>query len=84
MAASAVVGPLASAAFGIMCDATGAGMGTAGLVGVIQTFITSINNGLAWWYVLIAVLVCYIIVPAGVALGVSDFCASSKRSSSAT
>ena len=72
VAASAVVGPLASAAFGIMCDATGAGMGTAGLVGVIQTFITSINNGLSWWYVLIAVLVCYIIVPAGVALGVSE------------
>ena len=30
VAASAVAGPLASAAFGIMCDATGSGMGTAG------------------------------------------------------
>lgn len=72
IAASAVAGPLASAAFKIMCDATGAGMGTAGLVGVIETFITSINAGIAWWYVLIAVLVCYIIVPAAVALGVSE------------
>ena len=72
VAASAVAGPLASAAFKIMCDATGSGMGTAGLVGVIQTFMTSIDNGIAWWYVLIAVLVCYIIVPAGVALLVSD------------
>ena len=79
VAASAVVGPLASAAFGIMCDATGAGMGTAGLVGVIQTFITSINNGLSWWYVLIAVLVCYIIVPAGVALGVSELMRKYKK-----
>lgn len=77
--ASAVVGPLASAAFGIMCDATGAGMGTAGLVGVIQTFITSINNGQAWWYVLIAVLVCYIIVPAAVALGVSELLRKFKK-----
>lgn len=72
VAASAVAGPLASAAFGIMCDATGSGMGTAGLVGVIQTFIASTNQGLAWWYVLIGVLVCYIIVPALVALGVSE------------
>lgn len=72
IAASAVAGPLASAAFKIMCDATGSGMGTAGLVGVIQTFITSINNGQAWWYVLLAVLVCYIIVPAVIALGVSE------------
>lgn len=70
--ASAVAGPLASAAFKIMCDATGSGMGTAGLVGVIQTFMTSINNGIEWWYVLIAVLVCYVIVPAAVALGVSE------------
>lgn len=72
VAASAVAGPLASAAFKIMCDATGSGMGTAGLVGVIQTFMTSIQNGIDWWYVLIAVLVCYIIVPALVALGVSE------------
>ena len=72
VAASAVAGPLASAAFKIMCDATGSGMGTAGLVGVIQTFMTSMQNGMQWWYVLIAVLVCYIIVPAAVALGVSE------------
>ncbi len=70
--ASAVAGPLASAAFKITCDALGSGMGTAGLVGVIQTFITSLGNGIAWWYILIAVLVCYIIVPAVVALGVSE------------
>ena len=70
--ASAVAGPLASAAFKIMCDATGSGMGTAGLVGVIQTFMISIENGIAWWYVLIAVLVSYIIVPATIAFGVSE------------
>ncbi len=69
---SAVAGPLASAAFKISCDATGSGMGTAGLVGVIETFVTSLSNGQAWWYVLIAVLVCYIIVPALVSLGVSE------------
>ncbi len=72
VAASAVAGPLASAAFKIMCDATGSGMGTAGLVGVINTFTVSIDAGKPWWYVLIAVLVCYIIVPALVAFGVSE------------
>nr|WP_201529412.1 PTS sugar transporter subunit IIC [Psychrobacter frigidicola] len=32
--ASAIVGPIATAGFGLACTATGAGMGTAGLVGV--------------------------------------------------
>lgn len=73
IAASAVAGPLTSAAFGLLCDFTGSGMGTAGLVGVIQTFSVSIAAGMSWWYVLIGVLVCYIIVPAAVALGVSEF-----------
>lgn len=71
--ASAVAGPLSSAAFGLLCDATGSGMGTAGLVGVIQTFAVSIQNGLSWWYVTIGVLVCYILVPAAVALSVSEW-----------
>ena len=73
-----MAGPLASAAFKIMCDATGSGMGTAGLVGVINTFTTSVTNGISWWYVLIAVLVCYIIVPAAVALGVSEIMRKKK------
>ena len=72
VAASAVAGPLASAAFKITCDATGSGMGTAGLVGVIETFVTSLGNGQSWWYVLIAVLVCYILVPGLIAFGVSE------------
>lgn len=70
--ASAVAGPLSSAAFGLLCDAAGSGMGTAGLVGVIQTFVVSIQGGMAWWLVTIGVLVCYFIVPAAVALGVSE------------
>ncbi|MCI8612600.1 MAG: PTS sugar transporter subunit IIC [Clostridia bacterium] len=72
VAASVVAGPLSSAAFKLMCDATGGGMGTAGLVGVIQTFSVSVKNGMPWWYVLIGVLVCYIIVPALVAFGTSE------------
>lgn len=70
--ASAVAGPLSSAAFGLMCDKVGAGMGTAGLVGVIQTFSVSMQNGMSWWLVTLGVLVCYFIVPAAVAFGVSE------------
>lgn len=70
--ASAVCGPLSSAAFGLMCDASGSGMGTAGLVGVIQTFSVSMDGGMSWWFTLIGVLVCYILVPAAVALGTSE------------
>ncbi len=70
--ASAVCGPLSSAAFGLMCDASGSGMGTAGLVGVIQTFSVSMDGGMSWWFTLIGVFVCYILVPAAVALGTSE------------
>lgn len=72
IAASIVAGPLSSAAFGLLCDASGSGMGTAGLVGVFQTFSSGLAAGQTWWYVLIGVMVCYIIVPAVVALFVSE------------
>lgn len=72
VAASIAAGPLSSAAFGLLCDKTGAGMGTAGFVGVIQTFSASMAAGMSWWYVLIGVLVCYILVPAVVAFAVSE------------
>lgn len=72
VAASVVAGPLSSAAFGLMCDKVGAGMGTAGLVGVIQTFAASIDGGMSWWLTTIGVLVCYFIVPAVVAFAVSE------------
>lgn len=70
--ASAVAGPLSSAVFGLMCDSTGAGMGTSGLVGVIQTFFVSIENGMSGWMVTLGVLVCYFIVPVVIALPVSE------------
>lgn len=39
--ASAIVGPLATVAFKLECHAAGSGMGTSGLVGVIQTIEAS-------------------------------------------
>lgn len=70
--ASAVAGPLTSALFGLRCDFSGSGMGTAGLVGVFQTITVSHRAGLAAWRIALGVGVCYFIVPALVALGVSE------------
>ncbi len=72
IAASIVAGPLTSAVFGLRCDFTGSGMGTAGLVGVIQTIDASAAAGLAGWRIALGIAVCYFIVPAAVALGVSE------------
>lgn len=47
-------------------------MGTSGLVGVIQTFFVSIENGMSGWMVTLGVLVCYFIVPVVIALPVSE------------
>ena len=78
VAASVVSGPMSSAVFGLMCDSTGAGMGTSGLVGVIQTFFVSIENGMSGWMVTLSVLVCYFIIPVVVALGVSELMRKKK------
>ena len=72
IAASIVAGPLTSALFGLRCDATGSGMGTAGLVGVIQTISVSFDAGMTAWRVILGVAVCYFIVPAVVAFAVSE------------
>lgn len=72
IAASIVAGPLTSALFGLHCDFSGSGMGTAGLVGVFQTVTVSHQAGLAAWRIALGVGVCYFIVPALVALGVSE------------
>lgn len=70
--ASIVAGPLTSAVFGLRCDATGSGMGTAGLVGVIQTVAVSHETGLGAVRIAFGVAVCYFIVPAAVALITSE------------
>lgn len=78
IAASIVAGPLSSAVFGLKCSAVGSGMGTAGLVGVLQTFEVSMNAGMSWWLVTIGVLVCHFIVPAVIAFFTSELMRKKK------
>lgn len=72
VAASIVAGPLTSAVFKLQCGVTGSGMGTAGLVGVIDTILVSHGAGLGGLRIFFGVAVCYFIVPAVVALLVSE------------
>ena len=60
--ASAFAGPIA-VAFGLLCDASGGGMGTSGLVGIIQTITTSINHGVEPWKIGVGVPLALIIIP---------------------
>jgi uncharacterized membrane protein len=70
--ASAVAGPVA-VAFGLLCDAAGGGMGTSGLVGVIQTISVSMEYGVAPWRIGVGVTLCLFVIPAVVSFAVSEF-----------
>ena len=69
--ASAVVGPVA-VAFGLLCDATGGGMGTSGLVGVIQTISVSMNYGVASWRIALGVILCLFVLPVVICLFITE------------
>ncbi len=71
VAASVVVGPIASCLFKLVATPVGSGMGTAGLVGIIDVVSASLNV-LPVWQVVVGVLVTCFILPALIALGVSE------------
>jgi len=70
--ASAVLGPVSTMVFHMTNNATGSGMGTAGLVGQITTYQTMVGTEGAV-VVLMKILVLHFILPAVLALGVSEF-----------
>ncbi len=69
---SAILGPVGTMLFKMTSNATGSGMGTAGLVGQIMTWqtMTATEPGMV---VLIKILVIQIILPAIVTLAISEF-----------
>jgi len=71
--ASAITGPLSTLVFKMTNNPTGSGMGTAGLVGQINTFQTMVAEGNDATMVIIKILVVQIILPAILALIVSEF-----------
>lgn len=70
---SAILGPVSTMVFHMTNNATGSGMGTAGLVGQITTFQTMTAEGVEPTVVFLKILVIQIILPAILSLGISEF-----------
>ena len=68
---SAVLGPVSTLIFGMTNNATGSGMGTAGLVGQITTYQTMTANA-APAVVLLKIILLHFILPAVLSLGISE------------
>lgn len=69
---SAILGPISTKVFAMTCNATGAGMGTSGLVGQIMTFQTMTESGGSIPVVLLEMLLMHFVAPAIIALGISE------------
>lgn len=70
---SAILGPISTLVFQMTNNATGSGMGTAGLVGQITTYQTMVAEGGDGVMVLIKIIVLHFILPAIITLGISEF-----------
>ena len=69
--ASAIIGPFATALAGMTSSPVGSGMGTAGLVGPIETYFSMTGAGASPIVTLLTILVFCVLLPAVVTLGVS-------------
>ena len=69
---SAILGPVSTMLVHMTNNATGSGMGTAGLVGQINTYQTMVEQGNAPVVVLLEIAVMHFILPAALSLGISE------------
>lgn len=70
---SGILGPVSTLVFHMTNNATGSGMGTAGLVGQINTYQTMVGEGASPTVVLGKILIIQIILPAVLSLGISEW-----------
>ena len=70
---SAILGPVSTLVFGMTNNATGSGMGTAGLVGQINTYQDMVSQGGEPTIVLIKIMILHIVLPAILSLLISEF-----------
>lgn len=70
---SAILGPVSTCVLGMTNNATGSGMGTAGLVGQINAYQTMVSQGISHGIVLLEIILMHIVIPAILALGISEF-----------
>ena len=71
MIASAICGPLSTCVFKLLCDASGGGMGTSGLVGVIGVINLSAQQNP--WLMWIGIVLLMFVLPAVLGLAMSEF-----------
>ncbi len=71
--ASAILGPISTAVLKMTCYASGAGMGTSGLVGQIMTFSSMSDAGIDPKIIMIEILIMHFIAPAVISFAVSEF-----------
>lgn len=69
---SAILGPISTCVLQMSSSAVGSGMGTAGLVGVIETFTVMIAFE-SWWIVLLKIAAIDLILPALLCFLISEF-----------
>ena len=69
---SAILGPVSTLVFKMTNNATGSGMGTAGLVGQINTYQDMVAAGVDPTVVLIKIIVLHIVLPAILAFVISE------------
>lgn len=69
---SAILGPVSSAVFKMTSSKIGSGMGTAGLVGPLETYFTMVETGTTPLITLLLIVLMHFILPAVIALAVSE------------
>jgi hypothetical protein len=70
--ASAVTGPISARLLGMVNNATGSGMGTAGLVGQIMGYQAMTQAGVSPTKTLVEMAIVHFLLPAVIAFGVSE------------
>lgn len=76
--ASAILGPVSSAVLKMECYASGAGMGTSGLVGQFMTYSAMVDSGVSPAVVMIEIILMHFVAPALITLAVSEFMRKKK------
>ncbi len=69
---SAILGPVASACFGMVSTPVGSGMGSAGFVGQIAAFGAMTENGMSGFMAMGLILLMHFILPAAITLAISE------------
>ncbi len=69
---SAVLGPISTCVLKMTCDASGAGMGTSGLVGQLVTYSSMVSSGVSPTVTIIEIVIMHFVAPAILTLIISE------------